>query len=107
MNKFTKWIIKKLGGYADIPTARIVNEMPFALHTQEKPIITLQGTFEIPRGRALNEEQLNDIIKRNICTSISEEIYKAGAYEQHKMYDERLEREFYKIKVRVLEGEKE
>lgn len=105
MNKIKAWIIKKLGGYTTIPTARIVNEMPFVLHTQEKPIITLQGTFEIPRGRALNEEQLNNIIKRNICTSISEEIYKAGAYEQHKMYDERLEREFYKIKVRVLEGD--
>lgn len=106
MNKFTKWIIKKLGGYTDIPTARIVNEMPFVLHTQEKPIITLQGTFEIPHGRALNEEQLNDIIKRNICTSIAEEIYKAGAYEQKKMRDECLQRDFYKIVVRVLEGEK-
>lgn len=106
MNKLKKWIIEKLGGYTTIPTARIVNELPFVLHTQEKPIITLQGTFEIPRGRALNEEQLNEIIKRNICASIAEEVYKAGAYEQTKMHDECLQRDFYKIIVRVVEGEK-
>lgn len=106
MNKIKAWIIKKLGGYTTIPTALIVNEMPFVLHSVEKPLITLQGTFEIPRGRALNEEQLNDIIKRNICTSIAEEVYKAGAYEQTKMHDECLQRDFYKIIVRVVEGEK-
>lgn len=105
MNKLKAWIIKKLGGYTEIPTARIVNETPFVFHAQEKPIITLQGTFEIPHGRALTEEQQNEIIKRNICTSIAEEIYKAGAYEQRKMHDECLQRDFYKIKVRVLEGD--
>lgn len=105
MNKIKAWIIKKLGGYTTIPTARIVNEMPFVLHSVEKPLITLQGTFEIPNDTRVNEEERNEIIKRNICASIAEEIYKAGAYEQRKMHDECLRRDFYKIKVRVVEGD--
>ena len=97
MNKLKAWIIKKLGGYTTIPTAQIVNEMP---------LITLQGTFEIPDNTRMNEEARNEIIKRNICESIASEIYKAGAYEQKKMHDECLQRDFYKIVVRVLAGEK-
>ena len=106
MNKLKAWIIKKLGGYTTIPTAQIVNEMPFVLHCAEKPLITLQGTFEIPDNTRMNEEAINEIIKRNICESIASEIYKAGAYEQKKMHDECLQRDFYKIVVRVLAGEK-
>lgn len=106
MNKLKAWIIKKLGGYTTIPTAQIVNEMPFVLHCAEKPLITLQGTFEIPDNTRMNEEARNEIIKRNICESIASEIYKAGAYEQKKMHDECLQRDFYKIVVRVLAGEK-
>lgn len=103
MNKIKAWIIKKLGGYTEIPTAQIVNEMPFVLHCAEKPLITLQGTFEIPDNAKVNEEEKNEIIKRNICKSIANEIYKAGAYEQKKMHDECLQRDFYKIIVRVQE----
>lgn len=106
MNRLKKWIIEKLGGYTTIPTARIVNEMPFVLHSTEKPIITLQGTFGIPDNTRMTEEMKTEIIKRNICESIANEIYKAGAYEQTKMHDECLQRDFYKIIVRVLEGEK-
>lgn len=103
MNKIKAWIIKKLGGYTEIPTARIVNETPFVFHAQEKPIITLQGTFEIPDDTRINDEIKAEIIKRNICESIAKEIYKAGAYEQKKMHDECLQRDFYKIIVRVVE----
>ncbi len=101
MNRLKKWIIEKLGGYTTIQTARIVNEMPFVLHSAEKPLITLQGGFEIPDNTRMNEEARNEIIKRNICESIANEIYKAGAYEQKKMHDECLRRDFYKIIVRV------
>ena len=106
MNRLKKWIIERLGGYTTIPTARIVNEMPFVMHSAEKPIITLQGTFEIPDDTRISEEMKTEIIKRNICDSIANEIYKAGAYEQTKMHDECLQRDFYKIIVRVVEGEK-
>lgn len=106
MNRLKKWIIEKLGGYTTIPTARIVNELPFVLHRTERPIITLQGTFEIPDNTRMTEEMKSEIMKRNICDSIANEIYKAGAYEQTKMHDECLQRDFYKIIVRVLEGEK-
>lgn len=101
MNKIKAWIIKKLGGYTTIPTAKIVNEMPFVLHSTERPIITLKGTFEIPENTRMTEEMKTEIIKRNICESIASEIYKAGAYEQTKMRDECLQRDFYKIIVRV------
>lgn len=104
MNRLKKWIIEKLGGYTKIPTAQIVDEMPFVLHSTERPIITLQGTFEIPDDTRINDEIKAEIIKRNICESIAKEIYKAGAYEQKKMHDECLQRDFYKIIVRVLEG---
>ena len=106
MNRLKKWIIEKLGGYTTIPTARIVNEMPFVLRSTERPIITLQGTFEIPDNTRMTEEMKAEIIKRNICDSIANEIYKAGAYEQTKMHDECLQRDFHKIIVRVVEGEK-
>lgn len=101
MNRLKKWIIEKLDGYTTIPTAQIVNEMPFVLHSTERPTITLQGTFEIPDNTRMSEEARNEVIKRNICESIAKEIYNAGAYEQTKMRDECLQRDFYKIIVRV------
>lgn len=100
MNKFKKWLIRKLGGYVHMSETPIIY--------RERPIITLQGIAPAPDER----ENIPIDIQREYCVRkirdmIAKAIYDHRAFDVTETIDEITGRKMYKFTIKIVKPEEE
>lgn len=100
MNKFKKWLIRKLGGYVHMSEPPIVY--------RERPIITLQGIAPAPdEHENIPIDIQREYCDRNIRDMIAKAIYGNHLFDITKTIDEITGRKMYKFTIRIVKPEEE
>ena len=96
ITKLKHWIIKRLGGYIDVPH-QIYKEL--VIQSVERKPITINANVSIPYNVALNKEE----VSRRIVNLIADEIYKRELYNAIHVCDDGLNRvKNYRLEFDVL-----
>lgn len=96
MNKFKKWLIRKLGGYVYlVGTEKVVYKtLPCSTFYVD---ITLP-----PMNHNLPEEDITDLINREAAAKIGRYIIKNHLYDLQRNYNVEFNREIARFTIRVI-----
>lgn len=99
MTKFRKWLIRKLGGCVYLEQSIV---------EKTAPIITLHVDIEQPPDEFLiPETEVVEMVDRNACLGIAEQIYKLGAYVKTETFNSMTNRKINRYTIRVAKGVEE
>lgn len=100
MNKFKKWLIRKLGGYVHMSETPIVY--------RERPIITLQGiAFVFDERENIPIDKQREYVERNVRDIIAKAIYDNRAFDMTETIDEITGRKMYKFTIKIVKPDGE
>jgi hypothetical protein len=100
MNKFKKWLIRKLGGYVHMSKTPIIY--------RERPVITLHGIAPAPDEREkIPIDIQREYCDRNIRDMIAKAIYDNRVFNMTETIDEITGRKMYKFTIKIVKPDAE
>ena len=100
MNKFKKWLIRKLGGYV------YMSEPPIIY--RNRPVITLHTKVLPVRNYALMPRDVElEAMEIRATQALAKLIYEQRAFTMREKFDVELNREMYEFTINVVKGDEE
>jgi hypothetical protein len=95
MNKFKKWLIRKLGGYVHMSESPIIY--------RERPVVTLRGIAPAPdESDIIPIDKQREYAERNVLDMIAKAIYYNRLFDMTDTIDEITGRKMYKFTIKIV-----